>query len=208
MVDNRPHGLFPAGSFVQRRLVRAHLAVGTGSAGQNQMQVFHLGYAVQRPGVFAGELQYFLDELLKGNNPPAAEVDEPFIETVTHGAPPVLVEHQAGIHSPALIVGTQAVEHSQDAGSQCRETKRIVNARAHIHDARLKRGIPRAGPQIPPDHGRIGNQARVNQHADVTLVFRITVESLGQSGARHRVEYGQAVRLQAGILALPERRGT
>ena len=35
MVDNRPHGLFPAGSFVQRRLVRAHLAVGTGSAGQN-----------------------------------------------------------------------------------------------------------------------------------------------------------------------------
>mgnify|MGYP004399600669 CR=1 FL=1 len=52
---------------------------------------------------------------------------------------------------------------------------------------------------IPPNLGRIFDEAGCNQHPDVSIVLSITVDLFEKAGARHFVEYADAVRFEPRI---------
>ena len=73
--------------------------------------------------------------------------------------------------------------------------------------AHLQRRKAHARPDVPPQLAAILDQPGTDQHGEMALELAPALEQLGQAGARHLVEHGDAVGFQPGILALPEGRG-
>src|SRR3546814_2806123 len=65
----------------------------------------------------------------------------------------------------------------------------------------------RRGTNVPPDLGAVLEQAGAHHDVEVALVLAEAVEALRQAGARQLLEHREAIALEAGHLAAPERRG-
>ena len=144
MIDDGRRRFLERRPIRHRLLVDFDLAVGTGAVRENLADVFHLFNATQRHGIVMDQVQQLLHELRERDDVPIAEVDQPFIEAVTHRTPAILVEQQRRVEPPALILAAQSVEHPQRAHRERRQAERIIHARADVHDARLERGVASA----------------------------------------------------------------
>ena len=83
----------------------------------------------------------------------------------------------------------------------------ILEPGAHVGDAHLERGKAGGGAQVPPDLARVLDDVVAHEQIDGVAVLLPALEAAGQARARQLLVGGEAVALEAGVLALGERRG-
>ena len=88
------------------------LAVGGGAVPDEVGSLQDLLLAPERLGILGDQLHQFRQRLGNGTIGAAAEVDQPFRDAVALGAPAVLVDQEAVVDAPALVLAPRAARAS------------------------------------------------------------------------------------------------
>ena len=81
----------------------------------------------------------------------------------------------------------------------------VVHAGLGVADSKLDRVEERMEPDVPPNLFRVIDAVCRNQELQVIFVLGKTFENIGDTGAREALEDVSSIRLEACILAQPER---
>jgi len=180
--------------------------MAAGAVFHDRAQVLDFFHTPQRIRILPDQVYDFFEKLGTRHDFTTAEIHQTFIQSVTLSTPAVFFYQHGRILAPALVVLLQPVEHAQHAQVQRGHGNGVVEARTDIGDPHFQGRVPVAGADIPPQFGGVLYQARLDQGVNVALVFRPRIKGIGQAGPGHFVEHAQAVRFQARVFALPERR--
>ena len=173
---------------------------------QNVASVADFLGATERLGIVPDQAQKVVEQLFERHHAALTQVDESLVEAVTHCAPAVLTNEHWRVQSPALIHGSQPIQHAQDTSQHGRQRHCVLEPRADVHDACFQCRVTSARPEVPPDARRVLDKPGVHEDVYVALVLGVTSKSLRQACAWQRVEHGQAIAFKTRVAALPERR--
>ena len=205
-VDDRVERFLAVGALRERLLVTLKLSIGAGPPFQDFARALDFLHAIEAFGVLAHEIENLLQQQRVGNQGTLAKVDKIALYAVALGPPAVLVNEDSGIHPPAHVPEAQSVEHADDTLEQGGDGDGVPESRADVGNAHFQGRKAGTETNVEPQFGGILDDPGADQLPDHALIFPVTVESLGNTRSRHRVEYRQTVGFQARVLALPERR--
>src|SRR5712664_2597347 len=140
------HGFQIVGLFVDTQLV-----VGGGAAIEDRVNVLDLFPRAEIVEHVVDKLQQLANQIFGGNFLLFAKIDHHAVQTVTHGAPLVLLNQHAPVETKAKVLLDQAGEFGDDGLEQSGDGDSVVDARGNVADAKLQRREKRMRPAIPPD---------------------------------------------------------
>ena len=100
----------------------------------------------------------------------------------------------------------QLVELDRHGLEERGEGDRLLDPHRHVADAELEGVEERVRADVPPDLLAVVDAVGLDQQLDVVVVLGEAAEVVRDAGAREAVEDHAAVRLEAGVAALPEGR--
>ncbi len=166
-----------------------------------------LGDATERVRILPHQRQEFVQQVAERHQRPFAEIEQRAVYAIALRTPAVLGEKEQRVRAPRLVGPADAVEHAHDGHEQGCHGHRIFHVRADIRDAHLERRKARRGAQIPPDLGRILDDAGPHQHIDGARILLPAVEPLGQARPRQLLEGREPVALEARVEPFGKGRG-